>query len=132
MLAEKMQVKDHEAVRRLHDEMGFDYKMPDLASPLFPIKRLVRDKHGHVIGAAGLRLQAETYLWLDTRLSPVVRWKVISTLSHALFEAAWRVGLDSLVAYLPPGIPKSFHKALSWLGFSPAREGWQPFSKDIR
>lgn len=130
MQSEELQGPDYAAVKTLHDAMGLDYKMPDLASPLFLVRRGVRDRSGRIVGAAALKLQAEAYLWLDTSLSPVVRWRVISTLAHAVFEAAWRAGLDCLVGYLPPGLPPTFTKALSWLGVRKARP-WEVWYKEL-
>lgn len=111
--------------------MGFDYRMPDLADPLFVLKHGV-EQDGALVGAAGLRLQAEAYLWLDPTASVALRYRVVLALSRSLAEAAWRVGLDCAIAYLPPGLPRSFTRLLSKLGWSRDRAGWEPWSKPIK
>lgn len=129
--AEELLPSDKSEVERLHKEMGFDYVMPDLDSPLFVIKRVLRDEQGRILGAAGLRLQAETYLWLDSKAPVAVRYKVVAALSFSVFQAAWRVGIDCLVAWLPPGLPDSFKRLLTRFGWSADRAGWQSWTKFI-
>jgi hypothetical protein len=121
---------DFSKVEAMHKEMGFDYKMPDLSSPLFVLKHAVIDD-GKLVGAAALRVQAEAYLWLDTSQPVSVRYRVVLALSKSLAEAAWRVGIDCVVAWLPPGLPRSFQKLLRKLGWLPDREGWQSWTKPI-
>ena len=122
---------DFSVVAEMHAKMGLDYKMPDLASPLFVLKHGVHDDNGQLVGAAALRVQAETYLWLDPSASVAVRYRVVLALSRSLAEAAWRVGIDCVVAYLPPGLPRSFQRLLTKLGWSRDRAGWQSWSKPI-
>lgn len=126
----ELQPGDKEAIEQIHDAMGFDYKMPDLDAPQFVAKQVVK-KGDRVLGAAGLRLQAEAYLWLDPSLSVGVRYKVVHALAFALAREAWRVGLDCVVAYIPPGLPATFKKLLNKLGWTPSRSGWEPWGKEI-
>lgn len=123
---------DFDAVRRLHEKSGFDYIMPDLASPLFVVKYAAKDPEGRVLGAAGLRVQAETYLWLDPDLPVRVRYRVVLQLSRVVTAEAWRVGLDCLAAWLPPSLPRSFRRLLVKLGWGRDRDGWDSWSKEIR
>lgn len=125
-----MDSHDKAQIEALHKKMGFDYKMPDLDSPLFVTKKVIKEGE-RVLGAAGLRLEAEAYLWLDPSLPIGVRYKLVHALAFALAREAWRVGLDCVVAYLPPGLPRSFQKLITKLGFSRLREGWEPWGKSI-
>ena len=128
----KTKVSDQSDIAALHAKMGFDYKMPDLDSPLFVAKEVIRDARGQVLGAAALKLEAEAYLWLDPSLPISVRYKVVHALAFRLAREAWRVGLDCVVAYLPPGLPSSFKKLLTKLGWTPSRPGWEPWGKEIK
>lgn len=122
---------DHAAIEGLHDTAGLDYRMPDLNSPLFVLKHGAYE-NGRLVGAAGLRIQAEAYLWLDPQAPVELRYEVVLALSRSLAEAAWRVGLDCVVAWLPPGLPQKFKNLLVKLGWSPDRDGWQSWTKEIR
>lgn len=122
---------DLELLQHLHTSSGFDYQLPDLRSPLFVAKRGVYER-GRLVGAGGLRLQAEAYLWLDPALPVRVRYQVVLLLSRSLAEAAWRVGVDFVVAALPPGLPSSFKRLLTRLGWSRDRDGWEHWSKPIK
>lgn len=130
-MIEKMVESDFAQVRELHEKMGHDYTFPDLTSPLVLVKQVARVR-GKVVGAAALRLQAETFLWLDMKASRALRLEIVLALSRALVAEAWRVGLDCLVAWLPPGLSHSFHSTLKKrLGWLPARDGWITWYKDI-
>ena len=129
MQPQNLQPSDYDAVRALHDRAGFDYKFPDLTSPLFIVKHGVYDENGQLLGAAAVRLQAEAYLWIDIALPNRVRLELIYALSRSLAVETWRAGLDCVVAYLPPNLPKSFKRLLKRLGWLPDREGWQNWSR---
>jgi len=132
MKIEDMTPWDVADVERLHNRSGFDYVLPDLSSPLFVVKQVVRDDEGRIVAACGLRLQAETYLWVDNDIPNDVRSKAVVDLSRSIVAAAWRVGLDCLVAWLPPGLPKSFHNFLvKRLGWKPDRKGWHTWSLPV-
>lgn len=122
---------DYESVRLLHEKSAIDYKFPDLTSPLVTVRQVVRDKDGRILGAAALRLQAETFLWLDKDLPRKVRLRVVLALSRSMAVEAWRVGLDCVVACLPPGLPRSFLNTLETLGWKPTRDKWQHFVKEL-
>ena len=123
---------DFPLVQGFHEQMGFDYLMPDLASPLFVLKHGVYDEKGRLLGVGALRLQAEAYLWVDTTIPISVRYKLLFVLCRSLAVDAWRMGLDCAVAYLPPNLPKSFTRLLTRLGWLPMREGWKPWSREIK
>lgn len=129
MQPQPLSASDFSQVEKFHKKMGFDYRMPDLSSPLFVVKHGVYDENGQLLGAAAVRLQAEAYLWVDTNLPNRVRLELIYALSRSLAVETWRAGLDCVVAYLPPNLPKSFKQLLKRLGWLPDREGWQNWSR---
>src|ERR1700679_1795200 len=124
-----MIVRDYEpttdtaAIEQLHRDMGVDYKLPDVDSALFVVKK-VYELDGKVVGAEFLKIQAEAYLMLDCRLDTVEKTRVIAHLSHAVEREAYNRGLDTLVAYIPEDISTKFTKRLNLLGWDKARKGW--------
>ena len=128
MRAYRLKESDYAEVEAIHERTGFDYKMPNLGT--FYIKRGVR-VNGKLVGAYGLKLQAETYLWLDPRASVATRYRVVLELSRSLCSVAYRTGIDCLVAYLPPDLPRPFVKLMQKLGWSRDREGWHSYSRSV-
>lgn len=118
-------------LERLHSENGFDYKMPSLDSPLVLTKKVVFSDDGRIIGACYTKVQAETFLLLDTDLDPSGKVAAINAMDAPVIVESQEQGLDQLVAYLPPGIEERFEKRLRLLGWSPMRENWKPWSLDL-
>lgn len=131
-----MIVRDYEEadlpdLERMHEDNGFDYLMPDLTNPLVITKKVVLNDEGQIIGAAYTRIQAETFLLLDTSLDASGKVEAINAVDAPLVADSQEQGLDQLVAYLPPKLEDRFNKRLKLLGWSPARDGWKPWSLDI-
>ena len=115
-----LQFSDIEDVEKIHRQSGLDYRMPDLKSPLFPIKKICV-KDGEVLGAVALRLCAETFLWLDKQRRPQEKLQTMNDLQREVLADAWKNGLDEIHAAIPP---IGFDKRLRQLGWEPDREGW--------
>lgn len=122
---------DIPTVTALHTQNGYDYKMPDLTSPLFPVK-LLDLENGRVVAACALKLQVETYLWVDPAASTKVRLRAIMELSKAVYGEAWKLGLDCMVAWLPPGLPPAFVRVLHKIGWARDRDSWHSWSKEVK
>lgn len=121
-------IDDLEQVQGLHEKMGIDYKFPDVGSPLFIVKK-VAEKDGKIIAASTLRVEAETYLWLDKSENPVELFEVEVALQKAVFdEAFWEKGINNVVAWIPRHVEDKFAKRLKKLGWSRDREGWISYS----
>lgn len=114
------QGQDFGQVARFHADSGIDYRMPDLDSPLFPIKK-VSEVNGQVVGALALRLCAETFLWLDRQRRPQEKLQTMKELQAAVLADAWKNGLDEIHAAIPP---IGFDRRLKQLGWEPDRDGW--------
>lgn len=130
-----MTVRDYEptdkaAVEQIHRDMGMDYKLPDLESPLFIVKKVYVEA-GRIVGTEFLKVQAEAYLMLDCSLDPVEKTRVIAHLSHAVERDAFNRGLDTLVAYIPEDISTKFTKRLNLLGWDKARKGWVTWFREL-
>ena len=123
---------DFPAIEKLHHAMGFDYKLPNLCEPLFVVKLAQVDTNDKLIAASVLKLQSECYLWIDPTASLRVRLRAIMELSKAVYAEAFRVGLDCMVAYLPPGLPPAFRRVLNRIGWSQARTGWDAWSSEVK
>lgn len=124
--------EDFEEVKRLHAEMGLDYKMPDLGSPLFIVTKvaLLNDK---IVAIGTVRLEAELYLWIDHKVGePDQRWGAIQALNQTVMDAAWTKGLDNAVCWVPEEVEKSFQKRLTAMGFSRDRDGWHSYSRPTK
>ena len=120
---------DIPTIVKFHESMGYDYRMPNLRHPLFVVKMVAREGD-EVVAACALKIQAETYLWVDPGASLTRRARAIIMLSRAIYTEAYRIGLDCLVAYLPPGLPVAFRRVMESIGWARAR-GWEAWSKDI-
>ena len=121
---------DKQAVAQLHRDMGMDYLLPDLESPLFVVRK-VYELDGRIIGTEFLKLQAEAYLMLDCNLDAVEKTRVIAHLSRETEREAYNRGLDTLAAYIPEEISTKFSKRLNLLGWSKARDRWVTWFREL-
>ena len=119
---------DLEAIERMHRESAFDYKLPSFRNnPLFPIQRSIRDK-GNFVAAVLVKVEAETYLFLDHRVrNPKFRYQALKTLHEDLISEARNMGFDCLHAYLPPQVARSFGPRLEKVGWRLDRD-WPSYS----
>jgi hypothetical protein len=130
--------QDFEALRAIHAAQGFDYALPDLSNPLFVTKLVLAETPSsagegkyEVVGAALLRLTAETYLLLDPHAgTPRERWSWLLALHAAAERDAWQRGLEDVHAWLPPPITRKFGKRIERLGWV-RDDAWTPFCKKL-
>lgn len=124
-------LSDLEAIKKIHDSTGLDYKFPDLASPLFLVTK-VAVVDGIIRACGGAYLQCEYYLWLDPDrwAGPTEKLGVIQQLERGGSHDLWLRGIDCACLYLPPGLAR-FGKRLESLGFSRDRDGWCSYSKRL-
>lgn len=119
----------HEAIKAIHAAQKIDYKLPQLESPLFVVKKAVTNEKGEVIGACLLRLTAETMLILSPELSPREKMDAMEAMQPEVLHAAWQLGLDEIEARIETGTEEIFEKRLNQLGWVKDRAGWNPWSK---
>jgi hypothetical protein len=122
------QNEDFPAIGRIHAGMGLDYQLPELAHPLFLVRKVAVDE-SRVTAACFLRLTAETYLWLDPVLQPRDKVMAMNALQPEVLRAAWAKGLDDVEARIPETVERRFEKRLKQLGWLKARPGWAPWSR---
>jgi hypothetical protein len=132
-----MQVREYNEsdlaqLKAIHASQGFDYAFPDLSNPLFITKLVLTGDDANsqrknddtinanekILGAAFLRLTAETYLLLDPKSgTPRDRWQSLLALHTATHRDAWQRGLEDVHAWLPPPIATKFGRRLQRLGW---------------
>lgn len=122
-------------IREIHRASGFDYQFPkDFSTPLFPVRRCVTDDSGRLIAAFALKVEAETYLWMDSEYgTPEARWEAIQALHADMVERARVIGFDQVHCVLPPEIAKRFGQRMEELvpKWEPARQ-WPLYVLQVR
>jgi hypothetical protein len=103
-----------------------DYTMPDLAKPLFVVKKVV-EVDGKVVAACALRIEVETYLWCGG--SPEDKMDAMLAMQPEILEDAWMLGIDNLVCWIPEDVEARFEKRLKQLGWARDRDGWHSWSR---
>lgn len=112
-----------EKIAGWHAASGIPYPFPDLNGPgwLPPIET------GHAV--IGLKLQVEAFLWLDPNASRRERSRSFLEAEARAIEFVRRLGLDEVVAWLPPTIEPHFGPALlrrAW-----RRSPWPSWSRQL-
>lgn len=120
---------DLAAIQRIHEQMGLDYRMPDLGDPLFVVRKVL-EVNGEVVGATVARVEFETYLWLDGGLSPAEKNAAMHLMQPALLKDCRLLGAENLVCWVPENVEKKFAKRLTELGWKLDRDGWRTWSRE--
>jgi hypothetical protein len=116
---------DEAVVKEIHAQQNLGYPMIDLSSPLVVAKAVCEDG-GQIVGAAAIKLEAETYLFIRPDAPAVVKWDAIRLLQRRIVKQAVALGLEQLVAYVPNSL-RGFFRRLSTLGWIRQSEGWTPW-----
>ena len=122
---------DQERIGAIHAGMGLDYRMPDLKGRLMRAKSVV-EHDGRVIAAAALKIDPEAYLWVAPDAPPAVKWDAIRLLQRELARKAVRLGFERAVCYVPQCVGRFFAKRMLRLGWNPSRDGWKPWTCELR
>ena len=122
-----------ETLHEIHRCSGLDYQFPkDFATPLFPVRTCVTDDSGRLLAAAALKVEAEAYLWMDSRRgSPETRWQAVQMLHSDLATKGREIGFDQEHCVLPPEVADRFGKRLEELGWKLARP-WPLYVLQLR
>jgi hypothetical protein len=123
--------EDTPEIERLHAEMGFDYRMPDLSDPLFIVKKVV-EKDKKVVQSLCAKIELEVYLFIDRQAfgTPLEAWNRLTELVSAAKQQAFEKGVDDAFCVLPPEIADEFGIRLEKLGMIRTRP-WPRFSLDL-
>lgn len=107
--------------------------MPDLSDPVFAVGAVAEDESGIPQVAAFLKITAEAYLFLDPEYAtPRQRWTTLLAVHEAVRRQAAELGLSEVTAWIPPNLPKAFHRRLSRLGWQEEPEEWKRRAFHIR
>lgn len=117
-------------IQAIHRAAGWDFSLPDFASPLIVANKVSTGPEG-VIGSCYLQLTAEAVLLLDPALDPRRKFNAIQELNDAVISEAWRLGLDDLNARCSPETTQRFSKRLIQLGWHQTKPGWSAWSRRV-
>lgn len=120
---------DKPLIAEIHAEQQLDYRMIDLDNP-WVVAASVCEEDGKIMGAAVLKMEAETYLFIRPNAPAAVKWDAVRLLQRHLLRQAIALGIEQLVAYVPSCV-KQFAKRLTALGWTPQRDGWCPWSFSV-
>jgi hypothetical protein len=117
-------------IQAIHRTAGWDFPLPDFASPLIIANKVATGPEG-VIGSCFLQLTAEAVLLLDPALDPRRKFNAIQELNDAVTFEAWRLGLNDLNARTSPETTQRFSKRLIQLGWQQTKPGWSAWSRRV-
>jgi len=121
--------EDCGSIKALHEAMGMTYKFPDLTTPLFPLNRCIENENSCIVGAAALKLTAESFIWIDPKLLDRKKIAVVALLDRTMEREASELGLEQVSAWIPPEVEQRFAKLLTRLGW--IRSPWQSWTKNF-
>jgi hypothetical protein len=121
--------EDYPAIQAIHREMGMEYELGAIESPLFLVRKVAVDDAGNVVGACLLRAALETMLLLLPKLNAREKMTAMISMQPEVLADAWSLGLDSVEARIPIEVERRFQKRLCRLGWSRNRDGWHPWSR---
>lgn len=119
--------EDAARLQEIHAAQGFDYQLPDMANPIFLVKK-VREENGRIVGALALRVTAETFLLVDGGAFEKAR--SIEELQPEVVAEAYRKGLSDIVCVVPPDIAEDFGPVMERLGWARDRD-WPMYSRSV-
>ncbi len=127
-----LQPSDVAEVQRIHEDSGIDYRLPDLLSPLFLVKKVL-DIGGTVRVCVAGYLTSEAYLFADRSDwgDPEQKWLAIQEVANVAIQEAKEKGLEEVVIWLPPGMERFGERLESDLKFQKDRSEWKSYSKRL-
>lgn len=122
--------KDLERVRELHRACGFEYDLPNMASPLIVVRQAVEDD-GEIQLAGFLRVTTEAFLLMNAKWrTPGWRWLAINRLHEAARADARAKGIEDVNVWIPPEIERPFGRRLMAMGWRKERP-WATYTAQV-
>ena len=119
MIVRDVETADIPLLTEIHERQGIDYQMPNLASPLFLVKKIAVS--GTLSAAFVLKLRAEGMLLIDGG-TPEERMLALCELQREALAEAHAKGIDDVDIAVPDSL--GFGKRLNQLNWVPSRDGW--------
>lgn len=129
MIAREYDEKDLVHVLDLHKRSGLKYELPSMDT--FFSRRVVESEEG--IGMVSLlKLTAEAYLICDPNWrNPAWRMSALDLVQQVANHDARRKGVVEAVAFIPPGIEKTFRRRLERMGWNRNKPSWKSYWKAV-
>jgi hypothetical protein len=127
MLVRPYTEADLDTFKRIHADSKLDYKMPNLASPLF-IVRTVIERAGRPTTLLAGKIDVETYLM--TSGTAAERLEDIEAAQERFLADLWEKGIDNCYCGVPASVNRHFGKHMERLGWERGRPGWINWFRD--
>jgi hypothetical protein len=123
--------EDEPALRRLYEQMGFDYAFPDLNAAQFVSIWVVVDDDDLPVMALAARKTVEMFMLADKEwMTPGLRMEAFSAVSYACHVDVKSQGFEDANCWLPPKVEKSFGRRLV-TKFGWIKSRWTDYSKQL-
>jgi len=129
MIIREYAESDLACIKRLHERSKLKYSFPDMDD--FFSRRVVES--GDSVGMVSLlKLTAEAYLICDPEWrTPAWRMEALRQIQDVANDDAKQRGVVEAVAFVPPGIEKTFRRRLERMGWSRNKPSWKSYWKAV-
>lgn len=106
---------DHDRVQKIFHQRKYEFELPDLASPLILVRKVITDTNDIPRLAAFAKLQANAYLLVDnTWKTPIERLAAIQGLQDAMIERCQFFGIDEASAQVGYRFGRRLEDKFGW------------------
>ena len=129
MIIREYAESDLSCIQDLHKRSGFKYPFPNMDD--FFSRRVVES--GDSVGMVSLlKLTAEAYLICDPEWrTPAWRMEALRQIQDVANDDAKQRGVVEAVAFIPPGIEKTFRRRLERMGWNRNKPSWKSYWKAV-
>src|ERR1700675_3459529 len=129
MIVREYEDADLDRIEEMHKRSGLKYPLPSM-DDLF--SRRVVESDGKVGMVSLLKLTAEAYLICDPEWrTPAWRMEALRQIQDVANDDAKQRGVVEAVAFVPPGIEKTFRRRLERMGWSRNKPSWKSYWKAV-
>jgi hypothetical protein len=114
-----MDLSDTEAVSALHAAAGYEFKFPDIASPLIETAIAVVDELDRPIAAVVAKRAPEVIMAMRKSDHPLVKLRALTLIHEALRKELTALGYSEANCFLPPELERNYGRHLQRIF------GWQ-------
>jgi hypothetical protein len=107
--------EDYDQVQNIFRQRKYEFALPDLASPLILVRKVITDTNDIPRLAAFAKLQANAYLLVDnTWKTPIERLAAIQGLQDAMIERCQFFGIDEASAQVGHRFGRRLEDKFGW------------------